>query len=235
MEEASSLDARAMRAGAHSRLYLFAGLTVAALAFAGFSRSYYLRAFFSARYLTPLVYVHGAMTSAWILLFLTQGILIRRVRLDLHRRIGIAGGALAAAIVVIGSATVARAIERRFPGVSPLRFMRIFVEFDGLSLWLFGALVCAAIIWRGRPDVHKRLMLAATVALLPPAVGRISEYVLPGSDANLLVAAVTTCAAMLLFSALDTLRHGRVHPAMAYGSASVIATNALTQLAQVGD
>lgn len=229
------MNTRAVRDGATSRLYLLAGLTVAALVFAGFARSYYLRAFFHARYLTPLLRAHGMLMSSWVLLFLMQGLLIRRLRADLHHRIGVAGAALATVIVVVGSATVARAIERRFPGVSPFRFMRIFVEFDGLSLWLFGALVCAAIIWRRRPDVHKRLMLAATVALLPPAVGRIAERLLPGSDANLLVAAVTTCAAILLFAALDTLRHARLHPAMAYGSAGVIAANALTQLAQVGD
>jgi uncharacterized membrane protein YozB (DUF420 family) len=233
--QAASLHTRTGPSGTPSRLYLLAGLTVAALAFAGFARSYYLRAFFHARYLTPLVHMHGALMSSWVLLFLMQGLLIRRLRADLHRRIGVVGAALATVIVVVGSATVARAIERRFPGASPLRFMRIFVEFDGLSLWVFGALVCAAIISRRRPDVHKRLMLAATVALLPPAVGRIAERLLPGSDANLLVAAVTTCAAMLLFAALDTLRHARLHPAMAYGSASVLAANALTQLAQIGD
>ena len=78
-------------------------------------------------------------------------------------------------------------------------------------------------------------MLCATVALLPPAVGRIAEYLLPGSDWNLLIAAVTTSAFVLACALADTLRLGRVHPAMAWGTACVLAANLLTQLAQVGD
>ncbi|HUO19252.1 MAG TPA: hypothetical protein VMU44_05740, partial [Steroidobacteraceae bacterium] len=115
------------------------------------------------------------------------------------------------------------------------RFERIFVEFDGLSLWVFGALVLAAIVGRARRDLHKRLMLCATVALLPPAIGRIAEYLLPAGGWNLPIAAAATVTFALVCAAADTLRNGRVHPAMAWGTAAVIAANLLTQLAQAGD
>lgn len=225
----------AARAGAPDRLYAYAALGVAALVFAGFARSYYLRAFFSARHLTPLAHLHGILMTGWIVLFVMQAQLIARRRVAVHRRLGVLGAALAAVIVLVGSLTVAAVIHRRFPGAGVARFARIFVEFDGLSLWVFGALVCAALAWRGRPDVHKRLMLCATVALLPPAVGRIAEYVLPGSDWDLVIAAATTSAFVLVCALVDTLRLGRLHPAMACGTACVLAANVLTQLAQVGD
>lgn len=218
------------------RLYPQAALGVAVLVYVGFARSYYLRGLFAhVRAITPLVHVHGILMSAWITLFGTQALLIARRRPDLHRRLGVAAAALAPLIVAIGSLTVGAAIHRRFPEAGPLRFGRIFVEFDGLSLWVFGALVWVALAWRQRPDVHKRLMLCATVALLPPAVGRIAEYVLPGSDWDLVIAAVTTSVVVLACALADTLRLGRVHPAMAWGTACVLAANLLTQLAQVGD
>ncbi len=230
------MNAIAPRLQAPVRVYAGAALAVATLVFAGFARSYYLRGFFvHVRAITPLVHAHGILMSAWIALFVTQVLLIARRRPDLHRRLGLAGAALAPLIVAFGSLTVAAAIERRFPEAGPLRFGRIFVEFDGLSLWVFGALVCAALVWRRRPDVHKRLMLCATVALLPPAVGRIAEYVLPGSDWDLVIAAATTSAFVLVCALVDTLRLGRLHPAMACGTACVLAANLLTQLAQVGD
>lgn len=218
-----------------SRLYSFVAVAVAVLVFAGFARSYYLRAFVSARRLTPLAHLHGVLLTGWILLFAAQATLIRKGRLALHRRLGVCGAVLAVAIVIVGSLTVAAAIERRFPGIALGRFARIFVEFDALSLWVFGALVLAALLWRMRSDFHKRLMLCATVALLPPAVGRIAELLLPGSDWNVLIAAATTSAFVLICALADTLQLKRLHPAMAAGAASVLAANLLTQLAQAGD
>ncbi len=229
------MDADTARLNPPSRLYSYAALAVAALVFAGFARSYYLRVLFHVRAIAPLVHVHGILMSAWIALFVTQALLIARHRPDLHRRLGVAGAALAPLIVVIGSLTVTAAIHRRFPAVGPLRFGRIFVEFDGLSLWSFGALALAAVLWRSRPDVHKRLMLSATVVLLPPAVGRIAEHLLSGGDWNLLIAAATTSVFALVCALVDTLRLGRLQPAMAWGTACVLAANLLTQLAQVGD
>jgi hypothetical protein len=223
------------RVNVPSRLYWYAALAVAALVFAGFARSYYLRAFLSARHLTPLAHVHGVLMTGWIALFITQVRLIAGRHVTVHRRLGVLGVVLAALIGLFGSLTVAAAIQRRLPGTGLARFGRTFVEFDGLSLWVFGALVLAAVLWRARSDVHKRLMLCATVALLPPAVGRIAEYLVPGSDWNLVIAAATTSVFALVCALADTLRHGRLHPAMAAGAASVLAANLLTQLAQAGD
>lgn len=177
-----------------SRLYWNAALALAVLVLAGFARSYYLRALLPARHLTPLAHVHGILMTGWIVLFATQALLISKRRVAVHRWLGTAGAALAAVILIVGSLTVAAAIHRRFPGISPARFARIFVEFDGLSLWVFGAL--------------------------------------PGSDWDFVVAAATTSAFALTCALVDALRLGRLHPAMAWGTACVLAANLLTRLAQ---
>jgi hypothetical protein len=229
------VDAHTARLNAPNRLYTCAALAVAVLVFVGFARSYYLRAFVSARHLTPLAHLHGVLMTGWVMLFAAQATLIRRGRVGLHRRLGVFGAALAPVVVIVGTLTVAAAIERRFPDIGLARFGRIFVEFDGLSLWVFGALVFAAVKWRLHSDVHRRLMLCATLALLPPAVGRIAEYLLPGSDWDLVIAAASTSAVTLACALADTLRLKRLHPAMVWGAASVLAANLLTQLAQAGD
>jgi hypothetical protein len=173
------------------------------------------------------------LMTGWIVLFLTQALLIRKWRVAMHRGLGVLGAALAAGMVIVGSLTVAAAIHRRFPESGLARCARIFVQFDGLSLWVFGALVLAAVLWRTRADVHKRLMLSATVALLPPAVGRIAEPL--GSHWHLVIAAATTSVVALVCALLDTRRLGRLHPAMAWGTVSVLAANLLTRLEQIGD
>ena len=50
----------------------FTGMAIAAAltAFIGFAPSYYLSSAFGGRPLTTLVHVHGAIATAWILLFL---------------------------------------------------------------------------------------------------------------------------------------------------------------------
>jgi hypothetical protein len=39
---------------------------------------------------------------------------------------------------------------------------------------MFALFASAGMLYRRRPAAHKRLMLLATIALLPPALGRIS-------------------------------------------------------------
>ena len=42
--------------------------------------------------ITPLVHAHGALFSAWVLLFIMQTALVAQHRVAVHRRLGIAGG-----------------------------------------------------------------------------------------------------------------------------------------------
>ena len=38
---------------------------------------------------------------------------------------------------------------------------------------LFGVFVFAAIVYVARPEIHKRLMLLATISMIPPAIARL--------------------------------------------------------------
>jgi hypothetical protein len=66
-------------------------LLMAATVFAGFARTYFLAGFAHAPLPNLLIHVHGAAFSYWILLLVVQASLVYAGRVDIHRRLGIAG------------------------------------------------------------------------------------------------------------------------------------------------
>ncbi len=152
----------------------YTGMAALALAtvFAGFARTYYLRPYFGTPSLGPLLHLHGVVFSAWLVLLLAQTVLVAANRTRVHKRLGVAGGALAALMVLIGTTTAvvrAKIVEVPPGSPSPLVFLTIPLG----DMLVFAALVWAGFHFRKRPDVHKRLMLLATVAILPAATARL--------------------------------------------------------------
>ena len=84
--------------------YFFSGmaLLMRVTVFVGFAPSYYLAGLFRAPLPSPIIHVHGALFSCWILLLVTQTSLVSAGRVDLHRRLGIAGFMLACVMGVVG-------------------------------------------------------------------------------------------------------------------------------------
>jgi hypothetical protein len=200
-------------AGERDRLF-FGGmaLAIALTIFAGFARTYYLKDIFESPALPPLVHLHGLLFTCWILLFAVQTTLISAGRPDIHRKTGAAGALLAVSMVVVGL-LVAIGLARRGVDPSgrgaPLQFMAIPL-FD---LLVFGALVGTALLWRSQRQVHKRLMLLGTIALLPPALFRIPPVGGAGLPVVFGVANLFVVACLVY----DKTVHGRVHPAFLWG------------------
>jgi hypothetical protein len=152
----------------------YTGMAVAFLfiVFAGFARTYYLRPYFVTPGLTPLLHLHGLVFTSWIVLLLAQTVLVATKRTAVHRRLGWAGAVIAVLMIVVGTTTaVVRAKEGAAPpgAASPLAFLTIPLG----DMLVFALLVGAAFYYRRRTDVHKRLMLLATIAILPAAVARL--------------------------------------------------------------
>lgn len=151
----------------------YSAMSVAILitVFAGFSRTFYLRPYFHAQTLLPLLIAHGIIFSAWFALFVTQTTLVAARRTRIHMRLGIAGGVLAGLMIIIGvyTAIVRAKGPSPIPDVNPLSFLTIPLG----DMLVFGILIGAALYFRRRPDTHKRLMLLATIAILPAAVARL--------------------------------------------------------------
>ncbi len=142
----------------------------AAVIFAGFARTYYLKWLFGTPDLPLVLHLHGAVMTGWMVLLIVQTLLVARHRTDIHRRLGVAGGILACGVVVVGLVAAIRAVRlgRAPAGGSPLSFFAI--PFGDLVL--FSVLVAIGLYYRRRPELHKRLMLIATIAILPPGIAR---------------------------------------------------------------
>jgi hypothetical protein len=92
---------------AAERLFFIASAAViSALCFAGFARSYYLRAWLGKRALAPILHLHGLVMTAWIGLFAIQIMLVAKHRTRLrHRRLHPALGWGSAVLLVLDYAT----------------------------------------------------------------------------------------------------------------------------------
>jgi hypothetical protein len=210
--------------------YFLAALIISAIMFVGFAKNFYLRAWIGTRPITAMVHVHGIVMTAWILLFLTQALLVAKGRTDLHRKLGMLGAFLAIIVVALGTYTISRSILRQQPGVGLETFALTFVAFDGLSLLLFGALVFAALRLRIKPQSHKRLMLMALVSLLPPAFGRFVAYFTRVDVFQIVL--ILMCASVLICITVDALWQRRVNITLVWSGALVVVINVVTRIAQ---
>jgi hypothetical protein len=166
-------------AGRYDRLF-YSGMAIvlALTVIVGFAPTYYLRLLgeapmttLSGRPMSPLVHMHGALFTGWLVLFLVQTALVAAHRVKLHQQLGIGGAVLAAAMFAVGVKTGvdAAAAGSAPPGVDPLAFLAIPM-FDML---LFGGFVTAALLLRRNKEAHKRLMLLAYISIIVAAVARI--------------------------------------------------------------
>jgi hypothetical protein len=192
--------------------------TAILIVFAGFSRSYYLNGYFLRRNLTWVLHLHGLIFSLWFLLLPMQILLVAIGRTDLHRRLGVAGGFLAAIMVPLGVFIAIHAAKYGSPstppGVPPLGFLAVPLT----DVFVFGMLVGAAILYRRKPEIHKRLMILATLSILSPAIGRIPFLLAFGVPVIFGVVVL----AVLIFVAYDTAIHKRLHRASLLGGLFVI-------------
>ncbi|MGA8671307.1 MAG: hypothetical protein WB679_15600 [Terracidiphilus sp.] len=157
--------------------YFFAGMVVALLltAFAGFAPTYYLAGLYRAKLPAPILHVHAVLQSAWMLLLLVQMLLVSAKRVPLHRKLGIAGFVLAAAMVPVAVMVAANELHRfASDGQAALSFSLV-------PLWEvcnFAVLAGSAFALRKHPAAHKRLIILATVAMMPAAVSRIPVHLI---------------------------------------------------------
>jgi hypothetical protein len=155
------------------------------------------------------IVLHGIVLSLWYLLLFTQALLIATKRTPIHRKLGIAGAALAAVLVPLGLFVVTRSVARSNLGALP-------VLGDYALLTLFAIMVTLAIRHRGKPDVHKRLVLMASISIVAPALARW-----PGAEALVPISVIGPQLA--LFAAImghDFVTRRRVHRVTGWGTAA---------------
>lgn len=205
------------------RLFLAAAIGFVLIVFAGFARTYYAKGLFGTPPLpSSLVHLHGALMTAWVVLFVAQVRLISTKDIRLHQRLGYAGIGLATLIIGSGIPTALRAAKYGSaaspPGVPPLSFLLVPLS----DLVMFALLFGAAIYYRRRPAAHKSLMLLTALNFLPPALARIPVASLQGLG-PLWFFGVPTAVALLCLT-LDARHNGRVNRVFLTGTLLLVAS-----------
>jgi hypothetical protein len=144
----------------------------------GFHHFYFHGQAYPGRPLTPpirpLIITHAITMTAWMILFLVQPLLILSGKRALHATLGAVGAVLAATIVTVGLGLAIAATRLNPPevliwGLSPAQFMAV----PFFSILIFGILVGVGIWKRKQLQVHRSMMLLATLAVISAAISRI--------------------------------------------------------------
>ncbi len=176
-----------------------------------------------------MVHVHAAAFSAWLALLATQILLIGAHRLDIHRRLGVAGAGLAAVMVVLGvgvSFVVGR-IDLAGPHPDPaFLFVRL------ADMVFFGPLAAAAILARRKPATHKRLILLATLQISDAGFGRwldplTGAWFNAGFWPTMGSIYLGNDVLVLCFGLYDLITRERLHPAYLAGAACIFGSQML--------
>ncbi len=144
-----------------------------ALVVVGFWPTYYGPLLSGTFELKPIVEIHAVVFSGWIVLFVAQTLLVYTGRLKWHRKVGwFAAGYAALMVGVVITALAMRFSDHMAAG--DIREAHRSLIISSVDLLLFGGFLTAAIAYRKKPQIHKRLIIVATVVLMGPAVGRMT-------------------------------------------------------------
>jgi hypothetical protein len=228
-------------AAARSKFYFGMAVAMAVVVLMGFGPSFYLNAYLAQSLglppleaLSPIIVVHGIAFTIWMIVLMVQTGLVARSQVRWHRRLGVAGAVLAASIVVLGIAVQVASVRRDLSAAAiqnlpPFLFSVFFGGF--VIMTAFAGLASAAIYWRRRPDIHKRLILIATIALISAATARIARILgmaIPPLGAFSFLGLVLMDLFLVALLVHDWRTTKRVHPATLYGALTILAMQVLS-------
>jgi len=163
----------------HNRLfYSIASLTLLVLTFIGFRFFYMHMQAYPGRPLTPpirvLLIIHGILMTSWMLLSVVQPLLVAANRKRVHMALGKFAAVLAVGIVIAGYLVAVNSARVNPPdlkifGLTPKEFLTVPLS----GIVTFGAFVLVGVVNRRRPEVHRPMMLMASLAIVAAAMGRM--------------------------------------------------------------
>jgi hypothetical protein len=178
--------------------------------------------------ITLLAAFHGLTMAVWLGVYLAQTILAARGQIRRHRRLGAAAGYLAAIIVIVNVITTFVAADRgfdlsgdlvRFDAANDFIALTILPFGDGL---LFGVFVAAAIFYRNRSAVHKRLMYFTIFGTL---MGAPMAHIVGHFNPPAFVPSLIILPPLVASAVNDKIVHGRVHPVSWLAPLFIVAFN----------
>ena len=168
---AQPIDVARRVAAGGQRFYVNMAAACMAVALLGFAPTYWIPMMQGTLNVSPITHLHGLFFYGWTGLYLTQAWLVRERRLTRHRELGVIGVSLATGMCFVGLAAAIGTLKK-FEPTATAEAARAFSIVPVTGIVFFAVLVTVASAKVRQPDVHKRLLLVATVSLLNAAVGR---------------------------------------------------------------
>lgn len=170
------------------------------------------------------VHIHAAAMVAWLTLLTTQVLLIRARRTNLHRKLGVVGIILACLIPFLGIAAAIAVDRIRMTTLHPDPG---FFSIQLLDMVAFAGAAAAAILMRGEPAAHKRLILLATLACVDAGFARwmgdtLTRILGDGFWPSMAELYLGNIVLILGIGAYDYATRRRLHPAYVIGATWVL-------------
>ena len=158
----------------------FSGMALALLlsVLVGFGPTYYLAGMFAATLPAPIIHIHAAVFSCWILLLVAQTALVSARRVDIHRRLGLFGFGLASLMPIVGVLAATNRLVRNM--APPSMDAKTFYAIPMGDMIIFPVLIYFAYRARRDSTQHKRFILLATLSLMTAAFARFHVAFLRG-------------------------------------------------------
>lgn len=189
----------------------------------GFAPTYFQAGLIRAPLPSPILHIHGAAFTLWMVLFVVQVAFISAKRVKWHRALGTVAFCLPPIMVVLGVVAAINALHRGV-SIGPLD-PATSAAIPLIGITSFAVVIYASWRARRRPDAHKRLILIATIGLTGAAFGRFpwERFGFPPA-----AGAVTGIGVMLLLVLLfESFTLRRIHHSTMWAAPFVFLTVAL--------
>ena len=209
--------AAAAQTRARRKFYVVLAVLMTILIGIGFWPSYYGPLIRGAARTPAILHLHGVVFIGWMALLILQTTLAARGKIRAHRALGNIG---------IGYAIVLWLMGVLVSFVAPVMHVNAgewtvdraagFLPTPLGDMVLFGGFFAAAVWYRDKSEIHKRLMVMATIAVVFAAAFRLQNAGVPMSWAI-----VVWYVPLVMAMAYDLFTRGRVHPVYWIGAAVI--------------
>lgn len=187
----------------------------------GFSKTFIIPVSNATFHAPLIIYIHGFFAFSWIVLFLCQSYLIKAENWSLHMTMGMLGLLIAVEVAMTIPFAGAYQVERDLSqGLGDSAVSAILGTFTAALMFI--SLVLAGFYYRNSPDVHKRLMLLATITVLWPAWFRFRHFFPFVPNPEIWFALVLADSLIIVAWIWDKIANGRIHPTLLYVGSFVI-------------
>ena len=171
MEAESAVGKKAKSGAGHDPFYFYMTIVFAMVTFIGFAPSYWVPMGRGQLSKPMVLHVHGAIFLGWALFYVYQSWLGATGKTARHKELGILGVAWATTVAFMGIVAAYVSDNMRLAHGVPLGGVAMGLA-GTLDMLCFVPFMALALANTRRPEIHKRGMLVAMIALLDAPIVR---------------------------------------------------------------